>query len=233
MKTLILGDIHGRPIWRDIIEKEKPDRVIFLGDYVSTHDIISSEQQIEELEGILKYKEQNKDIVILLRGNHDVQHLGYYWAECSGYDRTIGKYMSSDEVRERYLADTQWIYVDDDLKTIFSHAGVSQVWMDNSGVEDVHRINDLEPSELFGFNPDNYFDMCGTSKTQPPTWIRPETLCMCNVVGWDQVVGHTPQRDIHKIVESTKGKHIIWLCDTMGSYKYLVIEDREFIPKSL
>lgn len=72
MKTLILGDIHGRPIWRDIIEKEKPDRVIFLGDYVSTHDMISSEQQIGELEGILEYKEQNKDTVILLRGNHEI-----------------------------------------------------------------------------------------------------------------------------------------------------------------
>lgn len=139
--------------------------------------------------------------------------------------------MSSDEVRERYLADTQWIYVDDGLKTIFSHAGVSQVWMDNSEIDDVHKINDLEPSELFGFSPDNYFDMCGTSKTQPPTWIRPETLCRCNVVGWDQVVGHTPIRKIYKVVEATKGKQAIWLCDSLGFNNYLVIEDGEFIPK--
>lgn len=141
--------------------------------------------------------------------------------------------MSESSFKERFLKLTQWVYVDDDLKVIFSHAGVSQVWMDNSGVEDAHKINNLKPSELFGFIPDNYFDICGTSKTQPPVWIRPKTLCQCNVLGYDQVVGHTPQRDIHKIVESTKGKHIIWLCDTMGSYKYLVIEDREFIPKSL
>lgn len=251
MKTLIFGDIHGRPIWRDIIEKEKPDRVIFLGDYVSTHELISSEQQIEELEGILEYKEQNKDTVILLRGNHDIQHLGYYWAECSGYDRAIGRYMSSEEARNRYLADTQWIYIDNDLKTIFSHAGVSETWLKefaepavigkigsqyDDGSIDLEilldHINDLEPSEIFGFTPDNYFDMCGTSKTQPPTWIRPETLCMCNVVGWDQVVGHTPVRKICKVVESTKGKQTIWLCDSLGFRNYLVIENGEFKPKT-
>lgn len=36
MKTVIVGDIHGRTIWKDILEKEQPDRVVFLGDYVST-----------------------------------------------------------------------------------------------------------------------------------------------------------------------------------------------------
>lgn len=233
MKILVLGDIHGRLHWLDIISKENPDKVIFLGDYVSTHDGIPADQQMSNLEDILNYKDENPDKVVLLRGNHDTQHLGYHWAECSGWNPKVWQYMSESSFKERFLRLTQWVYVDDDLKVIFSHAGVSQVWMDNSGVDDVHKINDLEPSELFGFIPDNYFDMCGTSKTQPPVWIRPEVLCQCNVVGYDQVVGHTPQRKIHKIVESIKGKQTIWLCDSMGSYNYLVIEDGEFIPKSL
>lgn len=70
MKTLALGDIHGKTIWKDIIKKENPDKVIFLGDYVTTHEGISSEQQISNLEEILTYKEENSDKVILLRGNH-------------------------------------------------------------------------------------------------------------------------------------------------------------------
>ena len=70
MKTLVLGDLHGRTIWKDIIEKENPDKIIFLGDYVSTHDDISGIQQIDNLEDILTYKENNLDKVILLRGNH-------------------------------------------------------------------------------------------------------------------------------------------------------------------
>ena len=72
MKTLVLGDIHGRTIWKDIIKKENPDKVIFLGDYVTTHEGISSEQQISNLEEILTYKEENSDKVILLRGNHKI-----------------------------------------------------------------------------------------------------------------------------------------------------------------
>ena len=34
---LVLGDIHGRTIWKDIIDTENPDLIIFLGDYVTTH----------------------------------------------------------------------------------------------------------------------------------------------------------------------------------------------------
>lgn len=70
MKILVLGDIHGRTIWKDIIEKENPDKVIFLGDYVSTHDNISADQQLSNLNNILNYKEENSDKVVLLRGNH-------------------------------------------------------------------------------------------------------------------------------------------------------------------
>lgn len=69
-RYLVIGDIHGRTIWKDIIEKEDPDKVIFLGDYVSTHEDISSTQQINNLGDILTYKENNPDKVVLLRGNH-------------------------------------------------------------------------------------------------------------------------------------------------------------------
>ena len=108
MKNLILGDIHGRLIWYDIIEKEQPDLTIFLGDYVSTHEDVPADQQLSNLEDILNYKEENLDKVILLRGNHDCQMLGYYWAECSGWDPEVAKGMIS--MKERFLRLTQWIY---------------------------------------------------------------------------------------------------------------------------
>ena len=232
-KILVLGDTHGRALWKDIIEKEIPDKIIFLGDYVSTHDNISAEQQISNLEEILSYKEINQDKVILLRGNHDTQHLGYYWAECSGWDGKVWGIMSQPEFKERFLNLTQWIYVDDALETIFSHAGISQVWMDNvAHVQDVHEINNLDPSEVFGFTPDSPWDMYGDSETQPPTWIRPQSLCKCNVKGWDQVVGHTPQKGISKMWKNCKGNHTIWMCDALGSSQYLVIDNGEFQPKT-
>lgn len=250
MKTLVLGDIHGRTIWKDIVERENLDFVIFLGDYVSTYGFETAEEQLDNLEEILQYKEKNPGKVILLRGNHDTQHLGYYWAECSGWNPKVWQKMSQSEFKERFLNLTQWIYIDNELKTIFSHAGVSSRWIqdvekylvtnrgsqyDDGTIDSeivLELINTIEPCELFGFRPSNYFDMCGTSPTQPPTWIRPETLCTCNVIGYDQVVGHTPIREIHKVVESTKGKQTIWLCDSLGFENYLIIEDGEFKPRS-
>ncbi len=232
MKTLVLGDIHGRTIWKDIVKKENPDFVIFLGDYVSTHGLETAEEQLDNLEEILQYKEENPDKVILLRGNHDTQHLGYYWAECSGWNPKVWQKMSQPEFKERFLNLTQWIYISDELKTIFSHAGISTVWMDKiAKITDVHEINNLEPSWKFGFCDNNPFDCCGESETQPPTWIRPYTLATCNVPGWDQVVGHTPQPGISKMYKNCKGKHTIWLCDSLGYGNYLIIEGGEFNPK--
>ena len=231
-KILVLGDTHGRPFWKEIIEKENPDKIIFLGDYVSTHEGISAEQQLSNLEEILTYKENNPGKVILLRGNHDTQHLGYYWAECSGWDGQVWGVMSQSEFKERFLKLTQWVYIDEELKTIFSHAGVSDVWMKNSEIDSVHDINSLEPSELFGFTPNYYGDCYGDSETQPPVWIRPQALCKCNVKGWDQVVGHTPVRTIINVGKSAKGKQNIWLCDALGVKQYLVIDNNEFQPKT-
>lgn len=234
MKTLVLGDIHGRTIWKDIIDSENPDKIIFLGDYVSTHDKISSSQQIDNLENILTYKEDNLDKVILLRGNHCDQHLGYYWAECSGLDRKVLNYMSEKSFKERFLSLTQWVYVDKELRTVFSHAGISEVWLSNlfieKGIESIDDINKIEPCELFGFLPNKLSDYYGTSVTQPLTWIRPQTLVKCNIEGYTQVVGHTPFKNIINI--KGDNNEDIWLCDCLDNNQYLVIEDKVFIPKT-
>lgn len=232
-KLLVLGDIHGRTIWKDIVNLENPDKVIFLGDYVTTHEGISPEQQLSNLEGILQYKEDRGEAVILLRGNHDNQCLGYYWARCFPNEPNVQKVMSVNPLKSRFESLTQWIYIDEELKTVFSHAGVSQVWMDDiAHIQDIHEINNLEPSEAFGFTPDSPWDMYGDSKTQPPTWIRPSSLCRCNIKGWDQVVGHTPQKGISKMWKNCKGTHTIWMCDALGSSQYLVIDNGEFQPKT-
>lgn len=239
MKIVVLGDIHGRLCWKDIIEKEDPDKVIFLGDYVTTHDGITVDQQLSNLEDILKYKEDNFDKVILLRGNHDDQHLGYSWAKCSGYNIKLEEYMSNESFKERFLKLTQWIYIYDDF--IFSHAGVSVTWLMNEVARDLdettsidtllNHINEMEPSESFGFIPDNYFDCTGTSSTQPPTWIRPSSLIECMVPGYNQVVGHTPVKNIGG-VDNSEGK-TLYLCDNLFGKNYLVIEDHNVEPKFL
>ena len=229
-KILVLGDTHGRTIWNEIIDKEVPDRIIFLGDYVTTHEGISATEQLNNLEDILSFKEINPDKTILLRGNHDTQCLGYYWAECYPNEPDVQKVMSVDPLRSRFEKLTQWVYIDEDLRVLFSHAGVSKVWMKNSNVESIHDINKLGFSELFGFTPDNLYDQSGYSVTQPPTWIRPASLLECNVDEYDQVVGHTPFRGVTK--EIAPNGRAVWFCDTQGENKYLVIDNVKFQPKT-
>lgn len=256
MKILVLGDIHGRLLWADIVEKEQPDLTIFLGDYVSTHDGIPADQQMSNLEDILNYKEANPDKVILLRGNHDMQHLGYYWAECSGWDPEVAKGIAT--MKERFLSLTQWIYRIPDTNIVCSHAGISDAFLKNvekylvnhggSQYDDgsidaevvIDLINSIEPCELFGFTPCKMSDYCGESATQPCTWIRPWALAYHGVDNIVYVVGHTPVAHINNIHnEATikagypKDGPDIWVCDCLANKEYLVIEDGKFKPKSL
>ena len=236
MKIIVFGDIHGRKEWKKIIEKESPDHSIFLGDYVSTHELISSEQQWENMLEILELPNATR-----LRGNHDVQHLGYHWAECSGFDEYIYERMSGEDFKEKFLEKTQWLDIQDigDKTYILSHAGVSQTWFNwmrqrgkmlyglkegASTGEVLHCINNMEPDDAFGFTSDNPFDFSGTSKTQPLTWIRPQTLCKDMLEGYGQIVGHTPVKTITNAKEACKDKLDLWLCDRMPK-EYLIIKN--------
>ena len=239
-KIVVIGDIHGRDQWNDIVDRNPDaDLFVFLGDYVSTHEHISENKQLNNILDILLFKEQNPDRVVLLRGNHDMQHLGYYWAECSGFFRGVAREMSKSEFTERYLRDTQWVYVYNNI--VFSHAGITERWFKDSGVKTVEEINTLEPSELFAFRPCKMSDYYGISETQGPTWIRPQTLIEYAIPDWIQVVGHTPVGYICNIKDEIKNKEPdmytgnepdVWLCDCMPK-EYLIIENNEFKPTKL
>lgn len=229
MKTLILGDIHGRTCWKDIIEKEDPDLTIFLGDYVTSHEFIRDEIQINNVLEILDYKESNPNTCILLRGNHDLQCLYKNKSEWACYpepSRKLLSFYSSQDFVNRFLDDTQWIYIDGHV--IYSHAGISKTWLRDTGKK-LNEINTLEPSEdLFGFRPNSYFDTSGDSITQSCVWIRPQSLVEDCLDDYDQVVGHSTVKtisDLKNLVSSLKNS--IWLCDNLPD-EYLVNNDGKF-----
>ena len=39
MRVLCIGDLHCREIWKDIVNKESYDKVIFLGDYTCPKEV--------------------------------------------------------------------------------------------------------------------------------------------------------------------------------------------------
>lgn len=253
MKTIVFGDIHGRRIWKDIMKIEyDADKYVFLGDYVGTHDRnMTSEQQIDNLNDLLNWAaEMNKYTpgrVILLRGNHDMQHLGYPWASCSGLDWHVQAEMM--KLKDRFLDATQWVYVDGNI--VYSHAGLSDVWMERNELTDPIQVNDLEPSKVFGFSPCKLSDYHGDSVTQPPTWIRPWGLFQNAFGDYTYIVGHTTYSHItyvkeemlngymesyadsncpldEDVIQRIKDANEIIVCDTLGSGEYLIVEDGNF-----
>ena len=218
-RIAVLGDIHGNTVWKDIIAKEQPDQVIFLGDYVSTHENVSDEEQVENLKEILRYKDEFPE-TILLRGNHDLQHLGYYWAECSGYFPGVAMEMS--HLKDEFLAKTQWIHVMGNI--LFSHAGISKVWLEENFLT-LDDINMLGPTELFGFTSSNPSDQFGDSPEQPPTWIRPMALMKVMIPDYIQVVGHTPVEHCFNVKDEEEIPNDLWLCDALDQGEYLLIEN--------
>lgn len=228
MKTLILGDIHGRRIWNEIVDREQPDRTVFLGDYVSSHESIDAKQQIDNFMEILVAKEEQPQKFVLLRGNHDLQHLGYWWAKCSGLNKRVLEFMSEPDIRERFLVSSQWIYemMIGNEKVVCSHAGISSKWMELASIRSVADINLEPPSTNFGFRPDSSLDVDGDSVTQPCTWIRPSALIHSILPGYTQVVAHTPTEMLQQFkIKGTDNS--FWFCDTLGllNPEYLIIED--------
>lgn len=219
-KILILGDIHGRDCWKNIIEYEQPSLTVFLGDYVSTHEEITSNEQIYNLLDILNYKEKNPGEVILLRGNHDMQHLGYYWAECSGLDNKVLNWMCREEIKNRFINNSQWILIKD--KYILSHAGVSEDWLKHYYI-DFNNINNMPPDFQFGFTPNNRYDFYGVSPTQPLTWIRPQTLIKCAYGDYHQIVGHTRVQYDYAPITMNNGCNL-YLCDCLPD-SYIIMDN--------
>jgi predicted MPP superfamily phosphohydrolase len=75
-KILILPDIHGRPFWKDAVEKhfDECDKIVFLGDYLDAYpnEEITRKQEKNNFSEIISFKEKNADKVVLLLGNHDL-----------------------------------------------------------------------------------------------------------------------------------------------------------------
>lgn len=228
MKTLILGDTHGRGVWEYILKKEKPDKVIFLGDYWDSHDI-NFENQMTNFTNIIKFKKKFKNDVVLLIGNHDLQYHRYFLISgesYSGFQATKAPFIKQifeDEEKLFQMAHQEGEY-------LFTHAGVGEQWLrDNKYFESmniVEFINDLWhfTPKAFGFRGN---DPYGDSYESSPVWIRPRALMKGNSYlkkKYIQIVGHTVQSSIDIEGKATGGRY--FFVDTLGtSQQYLMIED--------
>jgi len=237
MKTVVIGDVHGRSLWKLIVNQENADRIIFIGDYFDSFDI-SGVEQIQNFKEIIEYKETSGKEVIMLVGNHDHHYfpeVGY--TGTSGYQSGISP--SINQVIDENRQHLQMAYSFDEF--LFTHAGVSPTFMDGEfGEEGWVEDNVVELlNDLFKYKPKSFdfngTDPYGDNTYQTPIWIRPRSLMAVNKKHdkglkkkYIQVVGHTQVKklDLEGSQKSAGGRYYLIDCqETTG--EYLVIQDGE------
>ena len=244
MKTLILGDTHGRSNWKDVLAAH-PDaaRVVFMGDYLDSFNI-SGVEQLYNFNEIIRFKEETDKEVIMLLGNHDHHYLDV-GETYSGY-KAAHKWDFNDALKKN-MHHLQIAYLLDDV--LFTHAGVSPIWMDDTFgytgwtretlVADLNELYKAKPT-LFNFSHLGW-DPSGDSVEQGPMWIRPRSLMKSNKGDnglkkhFRQVVGHTQVNNIFDSFTASEkamgGRY--YLVDAMEEGGYVIYEDGELKPMQL
>jgi len=253
MKNIYIGDIHGRDVWKEIVEKhDDADNIVFIGDYFDSFDI-SGVEQLRNAQEIVQFKKEREldptKKVYLLIGNHDI----HYWPGVKDRGSTSGFQSTMMFQFEQFFRENEDMFqMSVSLGTtinrrLCTHAGVSSKFLkdvgywtydykDESNISDF--LNDLfkhKPNE-FTFNSyaDRYMGFVngyGDNEEQSPIWIRPRSLQRVNKnedikKNYIQIVGHTQQNQIDIKGKTTGGKY--YYIDTLPSGEYLVEVDGEF-----
>ncbi|MBU4539286.1 MAG: metallophosphoesterase [Weeksellaceae bacterium] len=219
-KLVVIPDLHGNPIWKEIIYGKNFQKVVFLGDYFDSRNFkIGIEDEIRNFRDILEFKNQNSDRVVLLCGNHDLHYLNGVFGTCSGYQPENADKINS--ILQPFF-DKQKLkmsYYDDHCKIMFSHAGISKHWFENmfditcSDPEDImNLINKLfwkYPGAFEYQQVDDDLEGNGESEKEGPCWIRPFSLLQ-HPFPFTQVVGHTQQKEVTKMGN-------VYFADTLNS----------------
>lgn len=249
-KIIFVGDLHGRIILEEILEKHPDwDQIRTVGDYFDSWDATFTEQLYSFNEFII-LKKQYPDRVSLGYGNHD----GYSilnQSVISGYQEKNALRIGGLIQENLHLFDLAYS-IDNILCT---HAGVTYKWIEEcvkelkgiiefpeytaeslaNFVKDVWKYKPLFFD--FGvFRDRMYIDGSGDNIFQGPLWVRPRSLQEgakdikdANII---QIVGHTGQNQIDVKGKSTGGKY--YYIDTLGTSKeYLVYENGEFTTNTL
>lgn len=231
MKTIVIGDLHGHTIWKDIVAKEKDfDELILLGDYFDSFSI-PLEQQINNFLDILEYQKTSGKKVIILIGNHDY----HYFPEIQGGSTEGFQRLGKFQIAPIIDANRSILKICHRKNNfLFTHAGISTRFMNDTfrtgwNIDEIDKtLNELffHKPQAFAFNGYNQYgdDIC-----QTPIWIRPRSLAISNrdselVKNYIQVVGHTKVEKVDIQGKSTNGRY--YFMDCLGtSGEYMVITD--------
>lgn len=240
MNFLIIGDVHGRSLWKtfgdiDLLLKAyfipDFDKYIFLGDYVDSFDI-NGAKIIQNLNDIIEFKNKYPLNVELLLGNHDIQYMlnspnsrndKYY---CTGYKPEFHYELYEIFNKNYNLFNVAYQY----KNNIFTHAGIHIGWWakfvkEMQQFKEKYNHNDTTVAELinlgFMYHANSLFDVDfyrgGDKEVGGPLWCDKHLSSKKPLKDYHQFVGHSRVKNIQKytINENTS----ITFCDTQNYEK--------------
>lgn len=201
-EILVISDIHTSTRWRKITAQRKPgDEIIFLGDYFDHRGAGPfASSQVDNFLEICAYAEANPPTTMLM-GNHDYNYTPWALSDMS-WEPDAWEISKALMAKIRMM---EMVAVRRNLAKpmIFSHGGVTQTFMRNHSLDKPEGINRLwlEQPDLFEWLPRDpatgeRSNRYGDDPWQSPIWVRDNALYEDGARGFDQVVGHTPVREI-------------------------------------
>ena len=135
-RILVVPDVHGRLFWKEPVKKylNAVDRVVFLGDYLDPYEGEDglADDIFENLMEIIELKQNNKEKVVLLKGNHDQHYASERFEELAGGTRMdLQKWNKYHQTFTEYKDMFQIAYFEliNGMPYVFSHAGLTLYWL--------------------------------------------------------------------------------------------------------
>ena len=239
MKVAVIGDIHGTTkfleCYKNIQETDSDvEKIIVLGDWFDPYVDIDFDTMIDRYNEFVKIWKSDDRIISIL-GNHDLD--GYILP-----NESTNRTLRFDKMRKRLreviepnLSESYLTYKIGDY--MFSHAGVSQDWLNDIGkIQYCNYVDDImnckkgwtedELTDICTFYPYD-FSGCGNNKYQSCVWIRPQSLYSCAIEGYNQVVAHTRVEEITKV--KLLNNKDLWIVDDDQKPNYLILNIEEKI----
>lgn len=236
MKIVAIGDIHGRPHWKQIWQEQSDaDKIVFVGDYFDSYDvetekpIYSAAEQLFNFNEIIELKKLFPNKFVLLIGNHDAHYFPGMRGQTAGFQEKHATFIQMALEENKHLL--QAAYATD--RYLFSHAGITANWLNDVYGKDGYDIGKLDEAvnEMWNYKPRAFMFnvMCwnkyGDDPEQSPMWVRPRSLLRGAQLfkkRWIQIVGHTVQDKIDLKGKSTGCRY--YFIDTLEtSGEYLII----------
>lgn len=226
---IISGDLHGSTHWKnglDYFYSHPECKFIFLGDYLdpyTRYEGITHEDAYNNFLEVLEFARNNRDRVILLRGNHDEWNYDEN-RECCRHD------YHNVERNSKLFKDNedlfQFAYREGDY--LFTHAGVCTGWLLQNNLTHINEDNIVD---YLNSNPKTLWQI-GESRGGLQDWGSP--LWCCWIGDWEcdecknpfklkQIIGHTR---LEKGRYSSNKKKNIYMMDVRNCF---LLENDEFI----